>query len=56
MFEERDGLSDRISVVRSLVEKLFLNLNVVEWLTCMLGNLKNVVYGVRILGVSVEVK
>lgn len=46
MFEERDGLSDCFSVIISLVEKLFLNLNVVEWLVCMLGDLKNLVFGV----------
>jgi len=56
MFEERDGLSDRISGVRSLVEKSPLNPNTAEWPTCMSGNLKNAASGAQTRGASVEVK
>jgi len=54
MFEERDGLSDRISAVRGSVEKSPLNPNAAEWPTCMSGNLKNAVSGAQTRGASVE--
>ena len=56
MFEERDGLSDRISAVRSSVEKSPLHPNAAEWPACMSGNLKNAVSDARTRGASVEVK
>lgn len=56
MFEERDGLSDRIRAVRSSVENSPLNPNAAEWPTCMSGNLKNAVSGAQTRGASVEVK
>ena len=43
MLEERDGLSDRVSAVRSSVEKSPLNPNAAEWPACMSGDLKNTV-------------
>ena len=56
MFEERDGLSDRVSTVRSLVEKSHLNPNAAEWPACMSVDLKNTVSGAQMQGASVEVK
>lgn len=56
MFEERDGLSDRISAIRKSVEKSPLNPNAEEWPTSMSGNLKNAVPDAQTRGASVEVK
>ena len=56
MFEERHGLSDRTSAVRSSVEKSPLNPNAAEWPVCVSGNLKNAVSGAQTQGASVEVK
>ena len=56
MFEERDGLSDCVSAVRSLVEKSPLNPSAAEWPACMSGDLKNTVSGAQTQGASAEVK
>ena len=56
MFEERDGLTDRVSAVRSLVEMSPLDPNAAEWPACMPGDLKNTVSGAQTQGASVEVK
>ena len=50
MFEKRDGLSDRVSAVRSSVEKSPVNPNAAEWPACMSGNLKNAVSGAQTRG------
>ena len=56
MFEERDGFSDRVSGVRSSVEKSPLNPNAAEWPAYMSGDLKNAESGTQTQGASVEVK
>ena len=56
MFEERDGLTDRVSAVRSLVEMSPLDPNAAEWPACMPGDLKNTVSGAQTQVASVEVK
>ena len=56
MFEERDGLSDRLSAIISSVEKSPLNPNAAEWPACMSGDLKNSVSGAQAQRASVEVK
>ena len=56
MFEERDGLSDRLSAIRSSVEKSPLNPNAAEWPACMSSDLKNSVSGAQTQRASVEVK
>ena len=56
MFEERDGLSDRLSAIRSSVEKSPLNPNATEWPACMSSDLKNSVSGAQTQRASVEVK
>ena len=54
MFEERDGSSDRISAVRSSVEKTPLNPNAAEWPACMSGDLKNAVSGAQTTNKTTE--
>ena len=56
MFVEKDGLSDHVSAVRSLVEKSPLNPNAAEWPACMSGDFKSTVSGAQTQGASVEVK
>ena len=56
MFEERDGLSDRLSVIRSSVEKSPLNPNAAEWPACISGDFKKSVSGAQTQRASVEVK
>ena len=56
MFEERDGLSDRLSAIRSSVEKSPLNPNAAELPACMSSDLKSSVSGAQTQRASVEVK